>query len=346
MLTIADTLEVLDAKDYTSGDIFIYNQDSTLAGSKEYVLIKEKTRYHSGGDGGISSYTITMEAAEHGTVVPDANKVHAGKTVTLTVTPDENYTLKALNVSDAKGNAVSLTKENDITYTFVMPASNVIVSTSFTENKSEEGVDSEDSSYVKSGYHKCPQDETCVYAKYVDANTKAWYHDGVHFCVEKGYMIGISEDKFTPNASLSRAMLVTILWRMENSPAVDYAMSFTDVKPDRWYTEAVHWAQSTGVVKGYNDTAFGPQDDITREQLAAILYRYTQYKGADVSSLADLNSFTDAASVHEWAVNGVRWANAAGILNGRPEKIIAPTDNATRAEAACMVQRFCETLIY
>jgi len=191
----------------------------------------------------------------------------------------------------------------------------------------------------------CPQDETCVYAKFTDSDPKAWYHPGVHFCVEKGYMNGVSATKFDPSGTLSRGMIVTMLWRMEGSPVLNYAMSFRDVAADQWYTEAIRWAQSTGVVTGYSAYSFGPNNNVTREQLAAILMRYAAYKGIDVSKRADLSKFTDAKSVSGWALENVKWANAVGIINGRTETTIAPTGNATRAEAANMVQRFCETIL-
>lgn len=197
-----------------------------------------------------------------------------------------------------------------------------------------------------SSYKSCPQDATCIYAKFTDSYTKAWYHDGVHFCVENGYLVGVTTDKFAPSDTLSRGMIVTMLWRMEGSPVADYAMSFKDVADGQWYTEAIRWAQSTGVVTGYNDEAFGPNDNVTREQLAAFLMRYAAYKGIDVSKRADVIArFSDAKSISAWALENVKWANAVGIINGRTEATIVPTDNATRAEAACMVQRFCDTIL-
>jgi len=193
---------------------------------------------------------------------------------------------------------------------------------------------------------KCPQDKTCVYAKYEDADPKVWYHDGVHFCVEKGYMNGVSKTEFSPNGTLSRAMIVTILWRMEGSPVVNYAMTFKDVEEGKWYTSAIRWAQSTGVVTGYNDDAFGPNDNVTREQLAAILWRYAKYKGYDVSVGEDTNilSYDDAfTGISEWAYSALQWAVGAGVMNGIGRNLVGK-GTATRAQAACMIQRFCESV--
>lgn len=191
----------------------------------------------------------------------------------------------------------------------------------------------------------CPQDETCVYAKFTDADTKAWYHDGVHFCVANGYMQGVSADKFAPNGTLSRGMIVTMLWRMEGEPVVNYAMSFKDVPADKWYTEAIRWAQSTGVVDGYSADAFGPSDDVTREQLAAILYNYAKLKGQGFTgSWMFLLDFVDRADISSWADEAVHWCSMKGIVNGKDGKVFDPQGNATRAEAASMVQRFCEAV--
>ena len=194
-------------------------------------------------------------------------------------------------------------------------------------------------------YDLCKRDAKCPAAKFADVDLSAWYHDGIHFCVEKKYMNGISENIFQPKNTLSRAQIVMILWNMEGNPNVNYDMSFKDVIADAWYTEAIRWAQSTGVVLGYDAEHFGPGDDVTREQLAAILMRYAAFKGIDVSGRADLAKFTDADAISAWALENVKWANAVGIINGRTETTIVPTGNATRAEAACMVQRFCETVL-
>jgi len=273
--------------------------------------------------------SIQNVTAENGKLTFTPSRANAGQTVTITVTPDEGCQLSSLKVTKPDGTEVELTKVSDTEYRFTMPYTTVSVTPVF--EKDEESV--------------CPQDETCVYAKFTDTNTTAWYHDGLHFCIEKGYMNGISETRFAPTGTLSRGMIVTMLWRIEGSPIVNYAMSFDDVEADLWYTEAIRWAQSTGVIKGYDDTSFGPNAAVTREQLAAILMRYAAFKGIDVSARTDLAGFTDADTISAWALENVQWANAAGIITGRTETTVAPTGKATRAEAACMVQRFCETIL-
>lgn len=170
----------------------------------------------------------------------------------------------------------------------------------------------------KDGYRTCRKDSTCPIEPYTDAVNTAWYHDGVHFCLESGLMAGVSAASFLPDGSVTRAQVVTILWRQEGRPAVNYAMQFKDVPAGEWFTEAVRWAVSSGVVTGYSDTAFGPNDTITREQFAAILYRYAQYKGMDVSAGGDTDilGFDDAPSISAYAVPAIRWACGSGVISG------------------------------
>lgn len=145
-------------------------------------------------------------------------------------------------------------------------------------------------------YTKCAQSDTCPIAKFSDSDPKAWYHDGVHYCLDKDYMNGVSAAEFAPNANMTRAQLVTILWRMDGQKVVNYAMMFSDVAADSWYTEAVRWAASEGIVTGYTDGKFGSSDAITREQLATILWRYAKYKDTDVSASKDASAGTNVSA--------------------------------------------------
>ena len=155
-------------------------------------------------------------------------------------------------------------------------------------------------------------------------------------------MNGVGNDRFAPNDSTNRAMIVTMLWRMEGSPAAEGTVSFKDVPGGQWYTGAVNWAEANKIVTGYSADAFGPMDSVTREQLAAILYRYAQYKDLDVSVGEDTNilSYDDAFSVSSWAMSAMQWAVGSGILNGRTESTLVPGGNATRAEVATMLMRY------
>ena len=199
------------------------------------------------------------------------------------------------------------------------------------------------------GYRACRRDDTCPIWPFADAAPTAWYHDGVHYCVEKGLMHGISADKFLPDGSVTRAQLVTILWRLEGSPETTGAVRFNDTAGGAWYTEAVRWAAGCGVVKGYDNGCFGPNDAVTREQMAAILYRYAQHKGYDVSAGEDTNilSFDDAFAVSEYAIPAMQWACGSGMVHGIAQKggmLLAPRDTTTRAQAATLIMRFQSVL--
>ena len=195
------------------------------------------------------------------------------------------------------------------------------------------------------GYRACRRDDSCPIWPFADAAPTAWYHDGVHYCLENGLMRGVSGGEFLPDGSTTRAQLVTILWRLEGSPETTGAVRFGDVAGGAWYTQAVRWAAGCGVVKGYDDGRFGPDDAVTREQMAAILYRYAQHKGYDVSAGKDTNilSFDDAFAVSEYAIPAMQWACGSGMVRGIAQKggmLLAPMDTTTRAQTATLLMRF------
>ena len=182
---------------------------------------------------------------------------------------------------------------------------------------------------------KCPMED------FTDLNKEAWYHDGVHWAIENGVMEGVGNGRFDPNGTTSRAMIVTMLYRMEGEPESDYAMSFTDVPEGQWYTDAVAWAAENKIVEGYNGK-FAPEDDVTREQIVTILYRYAQYKGIDTSEgeMKPLSDFDDTRYISDWAVSAFRWAVDAGIINGVGNRKISPKTDASRAQVATMLMRY------
>lgn len=195
------------------------------------------------------------------------------------------------------------------------------------------------------GYRACHRDDACPIWPFADAAPTAWYHDGVHYCVEKGLMHGISADKFLPDGSVTRAQLAAILWRLEGSPAPVSTADFSDVADGAWYAVAVRWAADSGVVKGYADGRFRPNDAVTREQMAALLYRFAGYKGYDVSIGVDTDilRFTDGAAVGGYAVPAMRWACGSGLMTGAQRDggmALAPRDTATRAQTATLLTRF------
>lgn len=194
-------------------------------------------------------------------------------------------------------------------------------------------------------YTVCAKDDSCPLGAFGDLTATAWYHDGVHYCLENGLMRGVSGGKFLPDGSTTRAQLVTILWRLEGSPETTGAVRFGDTASGAWYTEAVRWAVGCGVVKGYDNGCFGPNDAVTREQMAAILYRYAQHKGYDVSAGEDTNilSFDDAFAVSEYAIPAMQWACGSGMVHGIARDgrmLLAPGDTTTRAQTATLLMRF------
>ena len=193
----------------------------------------------------------------------------------------------------------------------------------------------------RTGYVDCPRDKSCAMTSFTDLDPAAWYHDGIHFVLENGIMNGYDGGIFGPGRSTSRAMIVTMLWRMEGRPTGG-GVSFKDVPDGMWYSEAVGWASSEHIVDGYGPDRFGPNDNASREQLAAILWRYARYKGMDVSiaEKSDMLGFDDASAVSAWAISAMQWACGAGIIHGIGNDQIGPRLDATRAQVATMLMRF------
>ena len=241
--------------------------------------------------------------------------------MTITVTPDEGYELESLTVLDSRDNEISLTYKGDGKYTFTMPSGKVTVEASFAEIAPEP-------------------------LPFGDVDDGDWFADAVRFVYESGMMNGVSETDFAPHATTSRSMIVTILYRLEGEPVVNDAMDFTDVAGDAYYAEAVRWAASEGIVGGYGGGLFGSDDAVTREQLAVILYRYAVYKGYDVSIGEDTNilSYADFADLSEYAIPAMQWACGAGIITGVTNSTLVPQGEATRAQVAAMLMRFCEAI--
>ncbi len=192
---------------------------------------------------------------------------------------------------------------------------------------------------VKQG---CPRNETCPLFKFTDVDRWAWYHDGSHYCVEHNLIVGTTNTTFSPNMPITRAMVVAILWRIENNPLVNDVVSFQDVKENAYYTEAVRWAAHNGIVSGYSSNVFAPNDNITREQMASILYRYTQYKNKDVSGRADISNYQDRNEISNYALTAMQWACDAGIINGISTTVLSPKGTTTRAQVAQMFKEYLE----
>ena len=184
-----------------------------------------------------------------------------------------------------------------------------------------------------------PGEETIL--PFADVGSGDWFYTEVHYVYRKGMMGGMTADRFQPAAAIDRAMIVTILHRMEGTPAALPA-AFPDVTEGSYYAGAVAWAAANGIVTGYSDGTFRPVQPITREQLAAILYRYAARKGYDVTAWVELSGYPDAGQVSAFALESMRWAVAAGLIAGMDDGTLAPRAGATRAQTAAILMRFCE----
>lgn len=279
-----------------------------------------------GGGGGAvapTTYDIVIPSALANTVKADKTKAAAGDTVTLTAAGEGTLT-----VTDANGKTVALTDLGSGKYTFKMPSAKVSVGFKTTADQ------------------PCDGGKDCPSAPFTDVDTAKWYHLSVDYVLTHKMMNGVSSRAFAPNANLTRSMLVQILYNLEGKPK-GTAANFSDVQADAWYAEAVGWAASNKVVTGYADGTFRPNAAVTREQAAAILYRYAQSKGIDVSVGENTNilSYVDVQQASEYAIPALQWAVGAGVLNGKNGGRLAPTGTATRAEIAAIMQRWCENII-
>ena len=279
-----------------------------------------------GGGGGAvapTTYDVVIPSALANVVKADKTKAAAGDTVTLTAAGEGTLT-----VTDANGKTVALTDLGSGKYTFKMPSAKVSVGFKTTADQ------------------PCDGGKDCPSAPFTDVDTAKWYHLSVDYVLTHKMMNGVSSRAFAPNANLTRGMLVQILYNLEGKPK-GTAANFSDVQADAWYAEAVGWAASNKVVTGYADGTFRPNAAVTREQAAAILYRYAQSKGIDVSVGENTNilSYVDVQQASEYAIPALQWAVGAGVLNGKNGDRLAPTGTATRAEIAAIMQRWCENII-
>ena len=178
---------------------------------------------------------------------------------------------------------------------------------------------------------------------FTDVAETAWYRDAVAYAYDSGLMSGTSATQFSPNATTTRAMIVTMLYRLEGEPAVSAASAFTDVAGTAYYADAVAWANANGIVTGTSDTAFSPSDPITRQQMATILYRYAQYKSYDTTAGGmAIREYADYEEISAYAQTAMDWAVASGLITGTTDTTLTPDGSATRAQVATIFQRFQE----
>ncbi|WP_294514995.1 S-layer homology domain-containing protein [uncultured Intestinimonas sp.] len=285
----------------------------------------------SGGGGGSSSavsHAVSVGQYDGGTLSVSPELAERGDTVTITAQPDAGYKLARLDITDSAGNKLRVERLSETQFTFQMPGVRVTVEASFTEVTTETD---EEPTPTPSG------------STFLDVPATAWYYDAVAYVAGRGLMDGTGENLFQPDIDMTRAMLVTILYRLENQPAVG-SSDFTDVPAGQWYTAPAAWAAASGIVDGYGDGRFGPNDAVTREQMAAILYRYAQSKRYPVSAAGSLERYTDAGQVSGWAQDAMLWANVNGLITGNTATTINPLGYASRAEVATILMRFLENM--
>ena len=302
-----------DLKNVTAGSGYRLTLDGNT-----FTVVEES---HGGSSSsGSTRYTVSVEDTDNGSVKVSSTRASKGSTVTVTVKPNEGYELDKLTITDKNGDRIKLTDKGDGKYTFQMPASKVTVEAVFTAVEPEpEGL------------------------PFTDVTSRDWFYDAVAYVYDKGMMEGTTDTTFAPAMNLTRSMIAQVLYNLEERPEAPGAAGFPDVAADAWYADAVNWAAARGIVKGYDTGAFGPEDSVTREQLAAILYRYAQAKGYDTTQGGmTVREFSDSASISDWAQEAMAWAVNAQVLSGKGNGVLDPQGTATRAEVAQMLMNFGE----
>ena len=287
----------------------------SLTNSGDTYTVSRQSSGGPGSSGGSISapttYAVNVNAATNGAVAADKKTASKGTTVTVTASPSKGYVVDAVKVVDKDGKDVAVT-EKDGKYVFTMPASAVTVTGSFKA-----------------------ETPAPVALPFTDVKSGNWFYDAVKYAYAQGLMTGTSATTFAPNGTMNRAMIVTVLYRLEKSPAVTGASKFTDVPAGQWYSDAVAWAAANKIVNGYDETTFGPMNAVTREQMAAILFRYEQVKGLENVTLEEnLNRFPDQNKISAYAIPALQWAVGQKIINGNADGTLDPTGTATRAQVA------------
>lgn len=291
----------------------VYDGCQTIAPKTDIATVKVQQR-SSGGEPAKPSFPVKISNSGDGVAKVDKSYASAGDKVTITVTPGRNATVQHITVTDEDGERLKLTENRDGTYSFTMPSGAANV-------------------YVRFSGSGLP---------FADVPSGSWYYDDVAYVYDTGLMTGLTATAFGPNLSTTRGMIVTILWRMENEPVAKHGCPFADVRRGSYYEQAIAWASENGIVTGFDASTFAPDRAITREQLAAILFRFAAYRGMDAVTLREnLSSFQDQAAISAYAVSALNWAVGEGLMQGTGDKL-EPTGNATRAQVAAMLRRFMQ----
>lgn len=304
----------LPNKTQTYTFIAAYDGSQTIAPKTDFTTVKVQQRSSGGGEPAKPSFPVKISNSGDGVAKVDKSYASAGNKVTITVTPGRNATVQRITVTDEDGERLKLTENRDGTYSFAMPSGAANV-------------------YVRFSGSGLP---------FADVPSGSWYYDDVAYVYDTGLMTGLTVTAFGPNLSTTRGMIVTILWRMENEPAAKHGCPFADVRRGSYYEQAIAWASENGIVTGFDASTFAPDRAITREQLAAILFRFAAYRGMDAVTLREtLSSFQDQAAISAYAVSALNWAVGEGLMQGTGDKL-EPTGNATRAQVAAMLRRFMQ----
>lgn len=298
--------------------------------------------------GKTDTYTVTLKDA--GTDAAGAGEYAVGATVSLSAGAKSGYTFSGWTSDD-----VPILSAGSKNASFTMPDHDVTVQANWAYNGGGSGGGSTGggssggsgssvpgSAYNYSGVSACQRGKDCPISRFQDASASAWYHDGVHFCLQNGLMVGVTEDTFQPDTATTRGMIAAMLYRLEGQPAVTGANPFPDVKSGSYCDDATAWAAANGIVTGYESGEFRPGRAITRQEMAAILYRYAQYKKLDTSVGEDTNilSFEDASQLSDYAIPAVQWAVGAGVINGTTASTLSPRGDASRTQVANILYRF------
>ena len=307
--------------DKENGCIYIYSSRFSTYG----IAYDEEAPVSSGG--GATRYTVHFVTNGAGTI--SGQTVRKNYAASKPAAPKkEGYVFGGWYTDKA------LTQEYDFG---TRVTKSITLYAKWTEDKKAEDGSGNDDSQTEEKEHICPSE------KFNDLDTKKWYHSDTDYVLSGSLMKGIAEKTFAPDEKLTRAMIVTILYRNDGAPEKSSGSSFKDITEGAYYENAVSWAQKNGIIKGFSNTEFAPNVPITREQLAAIMYRYAIFKGMDVSNTsASLESYNDYNAVSEYAAEPLRWAAEKGFVKGRTEATLNPKDNATRAEVAAILHRFLE----
>jgi len=283
------------------------------AGNKTAYQTKTITTLSAGGGGGTTAvyYIINANAGAGGSIAPaGASNVQEYQSIAYSINPDPGYLIGDVFVDGVSVGPVARYEFSDM-----------------------------------AGDHRIEARFQQTEARFTDVDRTLWYREGIDFVLTKGLFAGTSETTFEPNTHMTRAMLVTVLWRLENEPDASSAGRFPDVAAGAWYAQAVAWAAENNIVSGYDENTFGPNDPITREQIAAIMNRYASRKGYDTAAKADLSAFIDAGKTSGWARSAMEWAVAEGLIKGVSGAGLDPAGFATRAQVATILMRFVHNLV-